>query len=90
MYISILASPECANSLVLKGSRGAVYDAAIGFVEDSLLEHLSLLLDEELHSLNGSGGSFGDGSGHAREHKVLCESKLNCTHDDADSVYVLR
>ena len=42
----------------------------------NLLDHLILVLDEQLDSLNGGGGGLGDTSSNTSEHEVLSKSKL--------------
>ena len=40
------------------GTLGAVDDTTVGAVEGSLLDHLSLVLDEELDTLDGGSGGL--------------------------------
>ena len=46
----------------------------------NLLDHLILVLDEQLDSLNGGSGSLGDTSSHAGEHEGLKEPKFLVCH----------
>jgi len=71
-----VTSPEWNDTLGLEGSHGAVDDAIVWLVESALLDHLILVLDEKLDSLNWCGGSLGDAGGDTGEHKVLKESEL--------------
>jgi len=71
-----VTSPEWGDTLGGKGSLGAVEDAVVWLVESALLDHLILVLDEELDSLDWGGGSLGDASGDTGEHKVLEEVKF--------------
>ena len=41
-----------------------------------LLNHLILVLDEKLHSLDGGSGGLGHTRGHAGQHEVLDEPQL--------------
>ena len=41
-----------------------------------LLDHLILVLDEQLHPLDGGGGGLGHTRGHAGQHEVLNEPQL--------------
>merc|ERR1719318_785060 len=81
--ISQVSSPEGVDSLSLQDSAGAVNDTLVWLVESSLLDHLILVLDKELHSLNGSSESLGDTSGDTSKHEVLNKSEFLCvTHYD--------
>ena len=42
----------------------------------SLLQHLALVLHQQLHPLDGGGGRLGHAGRHAREHEVLEETQL--------------
>ena len=71
-----VTSPEGVDSLGLHDLGGAVDDSSVGFVESALLDHLVLVLDEELDTLDGGGGGLGHTGGHAREQEVLGEPKF--------------
>ena len=71
-----LTSPEGVDTLCLKHPLSAVNDTGVGLVQTTLLDHLVLILDKELHSLDGGGSSLGDSSSDTSEHEVLSESKL--------------
>ena len=45
-------------------------------IENHLLDHLILVLDEKLHSLDGGSGGLGHARGHAGQHEVLDEPQL--------------
>ena len=46
------------------------------FLDAHLLDHLILVLDEKLHSLDGGSGGLGHARGHAGQHEVLDEPQL--------------
>ena len=71
-----MTSPEGVDSLSLEHSGGAVNDTSVRLVKTSLLDHLILVLDQELDSLNWSGSSLGDSSSNTSKHEVLSKSKL--------------
>merc|ERR1719232_2374782 len=75
-HIGKISSPEGVDSLGLENPGGAVNDPSIRFVKTSLLDHLILVLDQELDSLNGGSSSLGDSSSDSGEHEVLSESQL--------------
>jgi hypothetical protein len=69
-------SPEGIDTLGLEDAEGAVDDTLVGLVQAALLDHLVLVLDEELHPLDGSSGRLGHAGRHAGQHEVLDETKL--------------
>merc|ERR1719291_30585 len=71
-----ISSPEGVDSLGLQHPHGAVHHAVVRFVQTSLLDHLILVLDEKLHSLDGDSGGLGHARGHAGQHEVLGEPQL--------------
>ena len=71
-----MTSPEWVDTLSSQDSLGAVEDALVRLVESALLDHLILVLDKKLYSLNGSGSGLGDTSCNTSEHEVLDESEL--------------
>merc|ERR1719445_3025803 len=75
-HISQVSSPEGIDSLSLEDSGAAVKNTSVGAVKTSLLDHLILVLDQELDSLNGGGSSLGDSSSNTSKHEVLNKSKL--------------
>merc|ERR1719151_604618 len=75
-----VSSPEGVDSLSCQDPLGAVHHTVVWLVQTTLLDHLILVLDEQLDSLNGGGGSLGDTSGHAREHEGLKEPKFLVCH----------
>merc|ERR1719427_1803506 len=81
-HVSQISSPEGIDSLGLENSHGAVSHPLVGLVQPALLDHLILVLYEELDSLNWSSGSLGDSSSHAGEHEVLSESQFLVSHVD--------
>jgi len=74
--VSKVSSPEGVDSLSLEDPHGTVNHAIVGLVKTSLLDHLILVLDEELDSLDGSSSSLGDSSSNTSEHEILNESQL--------------
>ena len=52
------------------------------FLNAHLLDHLILVLDEQLDPLDGGGGGLGHASSHAGEHERLEESKLLVSHNE--------
>merc|ERR1719411_2596602 len=75
-HISQVSSPEGVNSLSLENSGGTVNDTSVWLVKTTLLDHLILVLDKELDSLNGSSSSLGDSSSNTSKHEILNESEL--------------
>jgi len=71
-----VSSPEGTDTFGSHGALGAVDDASVSAIEGALLDHLILVLDEELDSLDGSGGGLGDTGGDTREHELFEEVKL--------------
>jgi hypothetical protein len=57
-------------------SPGAVDDASVSLVESTLLDHLILVLDQELDSLDGGGSSLGNTGGNTGEEEFLNEVQL--------------
>jgi len=80
--VSEVTSPEGDDSLGLHDPGGTVDDALVGLVEATLLDHLVLVLDEQLHTLDGSGGCLGDTGSHAGQHKALEKSQFFIRHYD--------
>ena len=77
-----LTSPEGVYTLCLEDPDSTVRHTIVGLVKTSLLDHLILVLDQQLHSLDRSGDCLGDSSGHARQHEVLKESQFLVSHDE--------
>ena len=77
-----LTSPEREDTLGLHGSHGTVHNTRVGPVNGSLLEHLALVLDQKLDSLDRSGSCLGNSRGNAGQHKVLRKSQLLAAHDE--------
>merc|ERR1719328_52717 len=75
-HIGKISSPEWVDSLSLQDPGGTINDASVWLVKTSLLDHLILVLDQELDSLNGSGSSLGDSSSNSGEHEVLSKSQF--------------
>ena len=70
-----VTTPERDETLPGHGSPSAVQDTIVGFVQDALLQHLVLVLHEELDTLDGCGGGLGHAGGHSGEHEALEETQ---------------
>lgn len=68
--VGSVSSPEGGETFLLVGSAEAVTDTLVRRSQSTLLDHLVLVLDEKLDSLNGGSGSLGDGSGYTTHHEV--------------------
>merc|ERR1719225_1848828 len=79
-HVSKVSSPEGDNTLGGQHPLGAVKNTSVGLVQTTLLDHLVLVLDEQLDSLDGGSHSLGDTSGNTGQHEVLEEPKLLITH----------
>merc|ERR1719348_2840064 len=55
-----VATPQGVDALVLDGSRRAVDDSVVRLVQTALSDHLILILDEQLDTLDGSGSRLRD------------------------------
>jgi len=72
-----VTSPEWNDTFGGQSSLAAIYDTGVWFIKSTLFDHLILILDEELNSLDWGGNGFGNTSGDTREHKVLEEVKFS-------------
>merc|ERR1719225_2236611 len=79
-HVGKVSSPEGSNTLSGHHPLGAVKNTGVGLVQTTLLDHLILVLDEQLDSLDGGGHGLGDTSGNTGQHEVLEEPKLLVTH----------
>lgn len=52
--------------------------------ETALLDHLVLVLDEELDALNGGGGGLGDSGRHTTHHEVAAGGGRTVRRDAQD------
>jgi len=75
--VSQVTSPEWNETFGGHGSLAAINDTGVWFIKSTLFDHLILILDEELNSLDWGGNGFGNTSGDTREHKVLEEVKFS-------------
>merc|ERR1719154_774204 len=73
-HIGQVTSPEGVDSLSLEDPGGAVNDPSVRLVQTPLLDHLVVVLNQQLYSLNGSSGSLGDSGSNSSQHEVLSES----------------
>merc|ERR1712183_970209 len=80
--VSQVSSPQGVDTLGLQYSGGAVNDTFVWLVKSALLDHLILVLDEELDSLNGGSSGLGHTGSHTSEHEVLKESEFLISHFD--------
>jgi len=78
--IGQVTAPQRVDALVLDGSGGAIDDAAVGLVQTALTDHLILILDEELDTLDRSGGRLGHDGGDTRKGEILGKSQLLIGH----------
>jgi hypothetical protein len=74
--VGSVTTPERDHTLLLVGAGKALANALVGLGETALLDHLVLVLDEKLDTLNGRGSSLGDGSRHTTHHKVAASTKV--------------
>merc|ERR1740123_2659395 len=79
-HVGQVSSPEGVDSLSCQHPLGAVHHTTVWLVQTTLLDHLILVLDEQLDPFNGSSGSLGDASGNAGEHERLEEPKFLVCH----------
>merc|ERR1719220_543965 len=80
-HVRHVSSPEGVDSLRCQHTLGAAQHSIVGLVKTTLLDHLILVLDEQLDPLDGGGGGLGHASSHAGEHERLEESKLLVSHN---------
>merc|ERR1712183_423338 len=80
--VSQVSSPQGVDTLGLQYSGGAVNDTFVWLVKHALLDHLILVLDKELDSLNGGSSGLGHTGSHTSEHEVLKESEFLISHFD--------
>jgi len=57
-YVGHVTSPEGDDTFISECAHGAVDDTGVGLVEPSLFDHLRLVLDQELDTLDGGGGGL--------------------------------
>ncbi len=74
--VSGVTTPEGANTLGGNDTLGAVNDTGVGAVKTARLDHLSLVLDDELDTLDGGSHSLGSNGSSTREEEVLHEAEL--------------
>ena len=60
-HVGGVAAPQRRKALVGHGAAEAVADALVGLRQAALLDHLVLVLDQQLHALDGRGGGLGHG-----------------------------
>merc|ERR1712243_512497 len=75
-----ITAPQGVDALGFDGSDGAIDDAVVGLVQTALTDHLILILDEELDTLDRSGGRLGDDGGDTRKGEILGKSQLLIGH----------
>merc|ERR1719209_857274 len=81
-HVRHVSSPEGVDSLRCQHTLGAVKHSIVWLVKTTLLDHLILVLDEQLDPLDGGGGGLGHAGSHAGEHERLKESKLLVSHNE--------
>jgi len=75
-----ITAPQGVDALGFDGSDGAIDDAVVGLVQTALTDHLILILDEELDTLDRSGGRLGDDGSDTRKGEILGKSQLLIGH----------
>ena len=71
-----VTAPEGLDALLGQCTLGAVDDVFVWTVKTTLLDHLTLVLDQELDTLDGGGGGLGNASNDAREHESSTKFNL--------------
>jgi len=69
-HVGGVTTPEGSETLVPVGPAEAVTDTLVRVGETTLLDHLVLVLDEELDSLNGGSSGLGDSGRDTTHHEV--------------------
>lgn len=69
--VGSVTTPQGNDTLIGGGALEAVGDTGVLAVETTGLDHLILVLDEELDTLDGSGGGLGDGGGNTTHCDLL-------------------
>ena len=72
--VSGVTTPERNQTLLLVGANEAVADTLVRGGKTALLDHLILILDKELDSLNGGGSGLGDSGGDTTHEEVSGET----------------
>merc|ERR1711916_282968 len=72
-HVGAVGLPERAEALSLVRAGKAVNDTLVRSVNETLLEHLSLVLHHHLDALDGGRNGLGHGRGGTAHHKVLEE-----------------
>lgn len=72
--VSSVTTPEGDKTLLLVSANEAVANALVRGGETALLDHLILVLDEELDSLNGGSSSLGDSGGDTTHEEISGEA----------------
>merc|ERR1719461_2139716 len=79
-----VSSPEGIDSLGGEETWPTSSDTGVGLVQTALLDHLVLVLDQQLHSLDGGSHGLGHTGGHTGQHEVFKEPELlGITHAEA-------
>jgi len=65
-----VSSPERDDTLLSSDTPGAIHDSLVGFSQTTALQHLILVLDQELDTLDRGSSSLGNGSGDTTHHEV--------------------
>ena len=68
-----ITSPERNDALISECAHGAVHDTGVWLIQTSLFDHLRLVLDQELDTLDGGSCGLGHCSSDTGEHEVLEE-----------------
>jgi len=73
--VGSVATPQGHDTLIGSGALEAVTDASVAVRETAGLDHLILVLDQELDTLDGSGSSLRDGGGDTTHQEVRHEGR---------------
>jgi len=68
--VGCVSTPQGRESLIGNHTFETIPNTSIGTVQAARLEHLILVLDEQLDSLNGGGGCLGNSGGHTTHQKI--------------------
>jgi len=73
--VGSVTTPQGHETLIGHGAAEAVHDARVAAVKTARLDHLILVLDEELDTLNGGSSGLGDSGGDTTHEEVGNEGR---------------
>mmetsp|Transcript_53448 Transcript_53448/g.128715 ORF Transcript_53448/g.128715 Transcript_53448/m.128715 type:complete len:345 (+) Transcript_53448:125-1159(+) len=76
-HVGGVATPQRADALVRGNAAEAVHHALVGLGQAALLDHLVLVLDQQLDALDGGSDRLGDGGRDTGEEEVLDAVQLD-------------